>query len=341
MDPIEKAIRAALEKGDQGDAGFRRRIYDAAHVALSRSVSAKIEMGDHAKRARFMRLSSIVAVIETEFSPATAPMDTPVLPDMASYRPPLQPRAATSRVEPDYGRADPREVGAVSSDNGNADAGYFEEPQPSILRKLALISVTIAILVLLVLFGWTAWNSGLFSSAGVKSAGPGHVATQDESAGPAQLSNTMTYPDNWITVFEPTDVASVQVSEGLTAELKGAGEGAVLKIMTDGKSNQADASFEIGRGILETLRGKKVIFNIKAKTTEGAAAQIAVTCSLAGLGECQRLRFRLDGQLTENLIAVQLADVAPEASGTFVLTPNIDKGGNPVELVGISVREDN
>lgn len=331
MDPIEKAIRAALEKGDQGNAAFRRRIYDSANAALLRSLSTKLELDDTSKQARLNRLSKIVTSIETEFTPASSVVPEYRAPIVKTRTAPVSEPTYTSDQNTNYDAPalDPRASGIRSS----AQENDFDEPNTSIWRRLALVLVTIAIMVLLVLFGWTAWNSGAFDNSA-------STAAPDASAGPARLGSNLAADENWITVFEPTDVASVQVSDGLTAELQGAGAEAKLMIISDDKNSQSEASFEVGRGILETLRGKKVIFNIRAKTIDGANSQIAVTCSLAGLGDCQRLRFRLDGQLTENLVALQLADVAPEASGTLILAPNIDKTGNPVELISISVRED-
>ena len=143
---------------------------------------------------------------------------------------------------------------------------------------------------------------------------------------------------NWITVFQPSDISSVDISEGLTAELQGEGKNAYLRLVAAKGAKDAQATFEIGRGVLETLQGKKVVFDLRGHTNDGNGAEIAVSCDLAGMGTCQRTRFQLEGQTSDNLLIVQLADVAPEASGSLVLIPDLNGSGNPVDIQSIRVR---
>jgi hypothetical protein len=376
LDPIEKAIRAALEKGNPEDASFRQKIYRSAELALTRSLTARGGLDEQTIRTRLSHLTRVTTSIETEFSPATASISNadirpepkftpqPRVQEPSRQEPNRQePRPQVARqqeprfvqkAEPDwsntrqtnhdtgrgdidvsgesYGHVGPSSRDAVDESRNKASNGLF--------RKLVTALVVITIVALLVMLGWTAWNSGLFGNGSDLGEGPAKVSqTEDSTSGDRQQVGVGSSADeNWITIFEPKDAASVQVSDGLTAALQGSGASSHLSISNTTDQAQGEASFEIGKGVLETLRGKKIVFNVQAKTIDGTSTQMATSCSLAGMGECQRVRFRLEGQLTENLIIVQLADIEPEASGTLSIMPDIDKTGNPVEIIGIRVR---
>ncbi len=317
LDPIEKAIRAALERGNPEDAGFRQKIYRSAELALTRSLTARGGLDEQAIQARIAHLTRVSSSIETEFSPAVATVaNTDVWPEPKYNDQNISPSPRAAEAEP-----------TVKASN-------------RLFRRLVTTLVVITILALLVMLGWTAWNSGLFGNGTDLGEGPAKVSQSENStsADGQQVGVGNSADENWITIFEPKDASSVQASDGLTAALQGSGAGAYLSIANTTDQAQGEASFEIGKGLLETLRGKKVVFNVQAKTIDGTNTQIATSCSLAGMGECQRVRFRLEGQLTENLIIVQLADIEPEASGTLSIMPDIDKTGNPVEIIGIRVR---
>jgi hypothetical protein len=293
------------------------------------------------------RLSKIVSSIETEFSLAEPAALAP------NIRPTVQPiPAQPASREPDWSirpEVHARQTTAPQiqpqSYDPAAEPDKVEERRSrrassALFKRLAGIFVFVTCLALIVMLGWALWSSSLFNNAENSDDGPTKI-TQSESSssqGAAQVGNASDTEEKWITVFEPKDAASVEVSDGLSAELTGTGRNAHLKIIGSKDAKNSEANFEIGRGVLENLRGKKIVFNVQANTTDGATTQMAVSCSLAGMGECSRVRFRLDGQRTENLIIVQLSDNAPEASGTLTIVPDIDKSGNPVEIVAIRVR---
>jgi hypothetical protein len=362
LDPIEKAIRAALEKGNPEDGSFRQKIYRSAEMALTRSLSARQGMDEASKKARLTHLSQVVAYIETEFAPAVAPVVKSEQRADLGYASPVNapvnakpaPRAQEPRFEsaPQAPRVAPSNAGHGDTDrqirsydragapDHRIDAELEEKRTGSLFRKLVTTFVLITIFALLIMFGWTAWNSSLFGNGVDNGSGPAKLSQSENSAdgGLQQVGNGVAADENWIDVFAPKDVASVQASDGVVAELRGSGAGAYLNLANKADTAQGEATFDIGRGVLESLRGKKIVFNVQAKTTDGTSTQMATSCSLAGMGECQRVRFRLEGQLSENLVIVQLSDTAPEASGTLTIMPDIDKTGNPVEIVSIRVR---
>ena len=70
MDPIEKAIRNALEKGNAEDAAFRSRVYSSAESALLRSINAQPNITEQMRQQRVLRLRVMASTIESEFIPA-------------------------------------------------------------------------------------------------------------------------------------------------------------------------------------------------------------------------------------------------------------------------------
>ena len=70
MDPIEKAIRTALEKGDVENPEFRSRVYRSVEAALDRVIQGNPQMTVEKAIARRRQLQQKIAEIETEFGPA-------------------------------------------------------------------------------------------------------------------------------------------------------------------------------------------------------------------------------------------------------------------------------
>ncbi len=72
MDPIEKAIRSAFEKGNAEDKAFRESIYRKAFAALDRALQANPNLTVEAAISRRKVLQAKIVEIETEFVPAAA-----------------------------------------------------------------------------------------------------------------------------------------------------------------------------------------------------------------------------------------------------------------------------
>jgi hypothetical protein len=327
LDPIERAIRNALEKGDPLDPVFRQRVYASAEVALWRSMAAHASMTAGAKQERMNKLHRYASVIEEEFTAATEEIVAPQRPAVETRR---RPQADTLsrqfRPETDAKRNSARAAtGNASGIKGNQNK-----------RRMRLF-IYLLFLALAILLGWLFWTSGILDrwtspngNASASSAGGDGVPT---------LGKASDESEGWVSVFAPSDAASIELADGMSADLKGTGSSAfVLLKAPDGQPGNGVASIEVGRGLLENFRGKKIIFDIKAKAGNVEGAQISVACDLAGMGQCQRTRFRLDNQVGDNLVSVQLNDNAPEASGILAISPHVEGNGGPVEIHSIRVR---
>jgi hypothetical protein len=75
MDPIEKAIRSAFEKGNAEDRAFRESVYRKAFEALDRALQANQNLTVEAAINRRKVLQARIAEIETEFIPAVPAAD--------------------------------------------------------------------------------------------------------------------------------------------------------------------------------------------------------------------------------------------------------------------------
>lgn len=335
MDPIEKAIRNALEKGDALDPAFRQRVYVSAEHALARSLAAHAAMAPADKHARIEKLRRIASQIEHEFTPATEPMLSPQsVSGEESWRVRPEPQRAQQTVE--------TPVQAV-----RAKKNLREAPEDLVgvsaksNRRLSRLFIFITTLAMIIMLGWLLWTSGIFDKPNDDSGNPAEVETSESSSDNAapRLGAASDAEEGWISVFAPSDAAAIDLSGGLSADLKGTGQTAyVLLTAPEGQSGKSAASIEIGRGLLESLRGKKVVFDIKSKAGDIAGSQMSVACDLAGMGECQRTRFQLESQLMDNLVSVQLGDIAPEASGVLTISPSMEGKGSPIEIHSIRVR---
>lgn len=73
MNPIEKAIRNALEKGDAADRAFREKVYRSVHAAVERTIEANPAMPADSAAQRRTLLKDSIRAVESEFQPASEP----------------------------------------------------------------------------------------------------------------------------------------------------------------------------------------------------------------------------------------------------------------------------
>ncbi|MGB8816617.1 MAG: hypothetical protein WCC66_01705 [Rhizobiaceae bacterium] len=335
MDPIEKAIRNALEKGETLDPAFRQHVYQSAESALTRSLGAHPTMTPADRHARIERLRRISVSVEQEFLPAAEP-DSP---DEWAVRPgeAFAPTPQPAPPAPSKAQAD-RPILSRQPTSIRLRSTNSRKPGP-----IVALFVFVTFFALVVMFGWLIWSSGVLDP--VNDGGTiSSSATQPESSsddGVLKLGSGSTADEGWVSVFRPSDAAALDLGKGISAELQGAGnEAYVLLTPGEGATGDSVVTLEFGKGLLDTLRGKKIVIDIQAGTRAADGGQMSVSCDLAGAGACQRTRFRLDNQVSDNLLSAQLQDVSPEASGSITISPDIEGKGRPVELYSVRVRVD-
>jgi hypothetical protein len=333
MDPIEKAIRNALEKGDPLDPVFRERVYHSAEQALSKSLAIHQAMDPAERHARIERLRRVAASIEEEFAPAVEPERPAPSPAPARVEPepePYRPPSPAPAPDPDRMILSPQPVKQTAKRTGSRKPG-----------PLIGIFVFVTFFALVVMFGWVIWSSGILDVFRDGGTIGGSASTASNSGGNPGDLGARDPEEGWVSVFSPADAAALDTSTGVSAELNGSGNEAFV-LLKPGEQSGRDGAviIEFGKGLLDTFRGKNILINIEARATTDDVVQMSVGCDLAGAGTCQRTRFGLENQVTDNLLSVKLDDVSPEASGSISIVPDIDGKGRAIELYSIRVRAD-
>lgn len=329
MDPIEKAIRNALEKGDPLNPEFRRRVYHSAEQALAKSLALHQAMDPAERHARINRLRRIASGIEDEFQPA-------VEPDRPEPSPAVRRQAQDAYVSPSVApRSDTDRLIYSNPPTKEAVPGRASRKPGALVG----VFVFVTFFALVVMFGWVVWSSGVLDvirDGGTIGGSASNSASTGENAPDLGSGNP---DDGWVSVFTPADAGALDTSGGVSAELNGSGNEAFVLLKPGSQpSQEAKVSIEFGKGLLETFRGKRILINVEARATTDEDIQMSVGCDLAGAGACQRTRFGLENQVTDNLLSVVVSDTAPEASGSIFIVPDIDGKGRAVELYAVRVR---
>lgn len=107
LNPIEKTIRTALERGDADDRAFREKVYRSVFAALEKNIAANPDLTDDAVDHRREMLKASIRTIEQEFVPAFEP-EEPVdaeadeLDDPEELPEPAQPVGTLASFGPTY-----------------------------------------------------------------------------------------------------------------------------------------------------------------------------------------------------------------------------------------------
>lgn len=367
LDPIEKAIRNAFEKGDAEDPAFRARIYESAHSALERAMKAHPEMTVEAAILRRRRLEARIAEIEAEYEqaedadvslgPATRTFgeDDTLFPTLDDDH-----RHEAPDVMLDGRRED--ELGPMPDMERLPDGMYAPvpaevapDPDPRRprrgRRRVYAIGFVLATVIAAVGIGaWWATQTGLLQTAAERDTSVPNPpqTTQDEDftpdeeatpAAPPPLNSSTTPDRNWINVFTPADPTLVSAPQGASAEVMQDESGSFLRVRSGASASAV--LFDVGQGILEQAAGKRAVFDIIARAEEGKETEITVDCNFGELGDCGRKRYLVGYERGEYLFEVALPDRAPGAGGTIAINSDFSSEGKSVDIyeIRISVSE--
>jgi hypothetical protein len=363
LDPIEKAIRSAFEKGDAENKAFRETIYRKAFAALDRALQANPNLTVETAINRRKILQAKIVEIETEFIPAVKPE-------------PADPLAGAFELFMEPGTAPPAgpvpEVSVGSSEpgpDGLGDLGRLNvraeaaEPEPSRVvnggpqsvaadarpeqarrrrRPLALFFIFCTLAALIGMGVLFAYQTGLFLSPEERDTSvhsqPPTAEAEDfipENEEPPVLSSNPGEEREWIGIFTPDDPASVSAPGGTSAEVMEDESGSFFRI----RSSESGAAvvFDVGQGVLEQLAGKTATFNIVARAAEGQETEMAVDCNFGELGDCGRKRYALGYERADFLFELDLPAEQPGAGGTIAIVSDFANQGRAVDIYEIKV----
>lgn len=341
MDPIEKAIRNALEKGDATDPAFREKVYRSVFAALDRSLKANPGLTVENAIKRRKALQARIAEIEAEYLPKPAPEVS------AAARYP----APGGRAEPSFGEDAHQEHILPSVPDiipeGMAARPFAVEPdqrRPVKPRRRkrpyiwAFMGITV--LALLIMAGMWAYNTGLFLSAEQRdtavrtqpNTGEAENYDPNDGSSPPPLSAEQEADREWITVFDPSNPATVTAPSQTKAQAMEDDTGSFFRIES-GSSGSA-ILFDVGQGVLEQIAGKRVLFDIEARA-DGGASQISIDCNFGDLGDCGRRRYQINFERNDYLFELEMPNKSPGAAGTIAINSDIGGQGRSVDIYQI------
>ena len=371
MDPIEKAIRNAFEKGNAEDRAFREKVYRSAFAALDRALQANPGITVEVAIKRRKAMQARIAEIESEFLPAVLVVDpeasggpsapaveapsvgvaskspAPASDPAARREPSLDieqnvPPTAGSPVVPDI-IPEPVLPGSPSARLGDGANGGVEVSPDRDERRAArrrLPSLTLLLgLVLLAVVGtglWWAVHSGVLKMPTQTETAPVAEGPTPSDGATAPVKPGQAEQDRaWVTVFTPSDPTLVSAPTDSTAEVMQDDTGSFLRVRS-GASGSA-VSFDVGQGILEKLAGKHAVFDIVARSEEGKETQMSLDCNFGDQGDCGRKRYAVGHERNEYLFDVQFPDKRPNAGGTIAINSDFAGEGKSIDIYEIRV----
>lgn len=371
MDPIEKAIRNAFEKGNADDRAFREKVYRSAFAALDRALQANPSLTVETAIKRRKAMQAKITEIESEYLPAVSvaspdvemgenapqvvtpsiePAQVPVAPDVVSANrrePSFDPEIGAPHItaSPSVDGptiTEPVFAGSALQERNFGNDAYQVAPdrdeRRSTRRRFPFRSLVLG-LIMLALAGtglWWAVQNGLLTMPAQSPApSPASEGQASAPAGEPGLSGQADESRNWITVFSPDDPTLVSAPADAMAEVMKDDSGSFLRIRS-GKSGSA-INFDVGQGILENLSGKHAVFDILARSEEGKDTQMSVDCNFGELGDCGRKRYAVGHERSEYLFDVQFPDKRPGAAGSIAVNSDFNKQGKSVDIYQIRV----
>jgi hypothetical protein len=360
LDPVERAIRSAFEKGDAEDRAFRERVYRKAFEALDRALKANPSLTVETAIKRRKSLQSRIAEIESEYIPAVGPAVAP--PVEADGSDPLAGPVALdlgAGLTHDERVASPAEMDAatlgalgglnVAADRAppgaDAGAGLQADPAgrpPRRRRPYAWAFLAATVLAVVAVGAVFAYQTGLFLSAEQRDTAvpnPSPIAEGEdfipEAEAPAVLPGNADPDRDWISIFDPAKADGIVTPGGATAELLEDESGRYVRVRSG--PDGASVSFEIGQGVLERLAGRTATFDIVARAEEGQETEMSVDCSFGELGDCGRRRYAVGYEKADYLFELALPDVRPGAGGAVAVVSDFAQQGRAVDIYEIRV----
>jgi hypothetical protein len=320
VNSVEQAIRAALSKGDAGDQAFRRRIYSSASAALERSLSARAYT-EAEIAVRRKSLLSTIRIIESEFLIAVE-VDVPEVPAVVQ---PAEPR--TTKVLDELISQPANHAIKIPQTRERLVAKPVKIPAQRKNRPWFKYALNGGFLLVLVLGGFRAYSEGMRIYA--EATTPGPVNQKPVLAENAESTESET--KDWIQVFSARDTDLLSPAQGAKAEITSR-DGNNYVVMTGDGTNEV--AIKIGAGLMQTFAGKRVLFNYKARSINGAILDTGMHCAFGEDTTCERKRFKIGPQSAEYMFAVTVGTSA-RGDGALLIAPDLTGGGGAVEIENI------
>ncbi|TCD16491.1 hypothetical protein [Oricola cellulosilytica] len=365
MSDLETALKNALAKGDVSNEAFRKRVYRAAATALERRSENRGEIDPQEVAARQKRLAAAIRSTEAEYAAAdrSQPFSTQafgpeeLMPEVRS-----DVSAAPERKDEPVLTAAPRDRHTAPGGlavrpeererSGGNEKGTSPARRKSAIRRAPFATIlTATVLVGLAILGaWWVISTGAYRSIAERDASVPNPPLQLENesfegerrsenlSAPARVSLDPEDGQGWISLFEPSDPTTISLEGSATAAIDGNAFGHFARIVSP--DQESAIIIDIPPGTLQSLAGRTAQFSVTARSGEDAPTQISITCNLAELGDCGRLRFNVTQSDNEFLFRVELPESSSiSRAGELHIVTDLDEEARAVNLSSVRVRE--
>ncbi|MHC5308006.1 hypothetical protein [Bartonella sp. LJL80] len=324
MTNAEQAIRNALLKIDARNKATRRRVYESAWNAHERALLADETLNDVKRSERRNRLMRLIRLIEDEYQLTPPASQNDSQDDLTVTNDTLYSNGPEEQID--------IEVDGASNQDYKRLRGHGLQKRPT--HRLTILAVIIGCAILSVFIIWSFFNS-LSGRTIIENQSDGAMHSSAPIELPERPQNQNAKDDGWIRFFHPGDATSVTTRGGASVDIRvDAGE-SYLRIFAN-SANDA-AIIDIGEGALNTLRGKKVLLDIDAKSDSGQTSQLSITCDLGQGSDCGRRRFEVPSNREDILFQI---DIPANSSGPakLYLTSDLLGEGHAIDIFGMRMR---
>lgn len=315
---IEQAIYDALSKVDARQATMRQRVYETAWNAHERALLSDNRLNDEIRSKRRKDLMRLIRAIESEYLKQTSgnKLDIGCVKNSCSD-------AAEDQIKDDM------RCGASGSKQNLKTA-----PKVKISKRFFIITLAIIAFVIICLFILRFFLNNH----------SGHIAIENDfkivqsngtSLNTKSLQEETEKNSDWIRIFHPGDATAIALKGQASINIRNDGDVSYLNVFAN--SSEDAAIIDIGAGVLNQLRGKKVLVDIDAKSDGQQSSQMSVTCDFGGGYSCGRRRFEVLTSRSELLFEV---DIPSDTNGSakLFITSDLLGEGHAINIYSIRMK---
>ncbi|MGV8938355.1 MAG: hypothetical protein ACOH2J_14635 [Allorhizobium sp.] len=214
-------------------------------------------------------------------------------------------------------------------------------------RRRGLFSRLFIFVVLFASLGMGAWwvyTSGLLLTASERDTSvpnpPPHAEAEDFNGEAAQrnLDPQQGFSEDWIEVFEPKQIASIDAHPNATVDVQPASEGTAVRIVSKSADADGNVVIVIPATAMRELAGRTSTIALTLQSLSDKPVQISVECNFDRLGDCARHRFTVNPEKGDVLFKVSFErSIAPTSAGELILNSDLSGKGQGVNLYSVRV----
>lgn len=214
-------------------------------------------------------------------------------------------------------------------------------------RRRGFLSRLFIFLILLAGAGTGAWwvyTSGLLLTTAERDTSvpnpPPRAEAEDftgEAAVPS-LDPQQGFSADWISVFEPGQMAEINAHENALVDLVTANDGQAVRITSKSGDSNGEVEIAVPVEVMRDMAGKTSTIALTMQAAGDKPVQITVDCNFDLLGDCARHRFTINPEKLDVLLRVAFdRSLAPSKPGALILNGDISGAGQSVNLYSVRI----